>query len=230
MACNKPFLKQVKKSGILHFLPIPCGYCAACRRDKINMWSDRITFEADTIGKPSAFVTLTYEDSSLPLGGVSKEDVQNWLKRLRYYSGVKFKYYLASEYGEENKLNEALPNNQRWRPHYHVILLGFDIGKRSNRLALDKSWKFGFIQADYLIPARVRYTLKYVSKELKNKKLNDVDYINAGLEPLFHLSSKGIGRDWFFRPSRFDKVKSWLLRKWKASPFTALLSRFVTNY
>lgn len=192
MACNKPFLRKIVRPYI-SYVKTPCGYCAGCRRDKINMWSDRLSFEANTCEGRSSFITLTYNDNFLPVGGVQKVDVQNWLKRLRFFlpKDRRIKYFVSSEYGLEN-----------YRPHYHVILINFDCQDVNDNLALYRSWseykgqEIGFYTSDYLTPARIRYTLKYMSKELKGD-LQD-EYVKRGLNPLFHLMSKGIGREWFF--------------------------------
>lgn len=195
MACNKPFLRKITRPYV-HYVPTPCGYCAACRRDKVSMWSDRLEFEANTwkvngVSYPSGFVTLTYNDKHLPKDGVRLGDVQDWLKRFRYFLKRSFKYYVASEYGEDFN-----------RPHYHVCLIGFDPCFRQDFDALYKSWanykgeEIGFFTSDYLNSSRIRYTLKYMSKELVSNRKEE--YEKLGLNRLFHTMSKGIGRDYFF--------------------------------
>lgn len=228
MACNKPFLRRCKGfNGLIKYLPTPCGYCAACRRDKINMWSDRIRFAADTDSRPSTFFTLTYKDEKLPAAGVQLDDVQRFVKRLRYFTPHKFKYYIVSEYGDE-PVSGSVP----YRAHYHGCLIGFDPEK--DAMAFYKAWSdpetsdMGYSSCDYLNPTRIRYTLKYLAKEMTSS--NQEEYISHGLNPLFHVMSKGIGRDWFFRPFGFYPRTSWLLRFWKASPLAALLRRFIARF
>lgn len=175
---------------VWHLVPTPCGYCAGCRRDKITMWTDRISLEMTTTKLPSAFVTLTYNDEHLPKNhGVCYDDVQKFNKRLRYFLDRPFKYYLSSEYGEKD-----------FRPHYHMCLLGFDPRDHHDVQALHRAWckkgkQIGFYSLDFLNPARVRYVMKYVSKEMKGDMKDE--YEKRGLPPLFHTMSKGIGKDYF---------------------------------
>lgn len=188
MACPKPFQKLVyfPKMKMRVPIPIPCGYCSACRRDKITMWSDRLEFES--IGKPSTFLTLTYNDQNLPADkSVSLDDFQQFNDRLRHTKNLpKYKYFVTSEYGSEN-----------YRPHYHIILIGLNPLSWETTKAIDSAWQQkGFFDLAPLNSARIRYTLKYMSKELRGYKKNDYELL--GLKPLFHTMSKGIGKKFFF--------------------------------
>lgn len=57
------------------------------------------------------FVTLTYNDENLPADGVSKTEIQLFMKRLRSRVSKKIRYFAVGEYGERFK-----------RPHYHLVL------------------------------------------------------------------------------------------------------------
>lgn len=186
MACAKPFQRVLKYGDVRVVVPLPCGYCAACRRDKINMWSDRLAFEA--IGKPSSFLTLTYDDDHLPKDkSVHLEDWQEFHNRLRHRKGVPpYKYFVTSEYGELN-----------FRPHMHVCLIGIDWQDWNQYKAISECWDKGFFAVSTLNRTRIRYCLKYMHKELRGKLWND--YELRGLKPLFHTMSRGIGRDFFFK-------------------------------
>lgn len=199
MACNFPWLRLIRgtssRLGYDHFMPTPCNHCRGCIKDYIQAWSDRCTFEAQTQDRPSAFVTLTYNDDYLPVNKfVSHDDVTKFMKRFRYYLSKgdkqrKLRFYIASEYGLED-----------FRPHYHCQIFGFDPQNSFDMNALYLAWSskknpIGFFSADYLNPGRVRYCFKYVSKE-KNPDYYD-DILKRGLEPLFHTMSNGIGFDWF---------------------------------
>lgn len=223
MACNKPMLRYFPRGNdrfnTAVSIPIPCGRCAACRKDLVTMWSDRCTFEMMSQKSKSTFLTLTYNDDSLPKdGSVSPDDWNRFKDRLRKKLGFSVRYYMTSEYGSEN-----------YRPHYHAMLFGFDWQVKANYDALFAAWSvrgksLGFISCDYLNPSRVRYVLKYMEKEHNQTMLDDL--ASRGLAPLFHFMSKGIGRDWFFRSQRANKRTWWLLRKRQTAPFAALLSRF----
>lgn len=223
MACNTPFLRYfvrgTKDIPYAHSVPIPCGKCAACRKDLVTMWSDRCTFEMMYQPCRSTFLTLTYDDAHCPKNGsVSVDDWNKFKDRLRKNVGHSIKYYMSSEYG-----------SQTYRPHYHAMLFGFDWQVKENYDALFKSWSIrgvplGYISCDYLNPARVRYVLKYMEKENNADFLADLE--SRGLAPLFHFMSKGIGRKWFFRPCPGDKAPWWLLCKRKTSSFAQVLPRF----
>lgn len=195
MACSKPFIRVFpsKYFGQKIYIPLPCGHCAACRRDRINAWVDRLSFEA--LGKPSTFLTLTYDDEHLPPDkSVSYDDWKKFHDRLRHYKGVpKYKYFVTSEYGEVN-----------YRPHMHVCLIGFDWRKPHLYDSIFRAWNNkGFFSCSCLNPARIRYTLKYMHKELVGSYQND--YEKLGLKPLFHCMSKGIGRKFFFE--NIDEIR-----------------------
>lgn len=156
----------------------------------------------------SAFVTLTYSDENLPVvfGDtpiLDKKDVQDWLKRLRYFTGQRFRYFLCGEYG-----------SKFGRPHYHAIIFGWfpsDAfvhewrGKYAvyrSRL-LEKSWKWGFSTIGEVNPAVARYCSQYVIKK-------------AGSTGEFFLQSKmagGIGAPYFDKFwSDFARTNSAYLR------------------
>ena len=64
------------------------------------------------------FVTLTYDNNHVPISEhgfptLCKRDFQLFMKRLRFNTGVKIKYYVAGEYGSTNH-----------RPHYHAVIFG----------------------------------------------------------------------------------------------------------
>lgn len=101
MLCKKPFNN------------FPCGRCTPCLTSKRKEWTHRLLLEG-LQHEEKCFVTLTYNDKSVPQGGtLVKEDVQKFLKRLRTNTGKKIRYYAAGEYGGENQ-----------RPHYHLIIFG----------------------------------------------------------------------------------------------------------
>lgn len=193
MACAKPFIRKMRRNGLDLFVPLPCGYCASCRRDKIRMWSDRLAFES--IGKPSTFLTLTYNDESLPANkSVSLSDWQRFHDRLRHSVPQKYKYFVTSEYGAST-----------YRPHYHVCLINFDWRDWKQYSAIDHAWEGkGFFDCSSLNSSRIRYCLKYMHKELKGTMKNDYEML--GLNPLFHTMSKGIGKDFFLKNIDFIRT------------------------
>lgn len=99
---------------------VKCRKCEGCRFDNSREWAVKILHES-SCHKDNAFITLTYQDSKMPLyGGLDyKGDWTRFLKRLRKAVFKKYnkkiRFYVVGEYGEINL-----------RPHYHAIIFGFD--------------------------------------------------------------------------------------------------------
>lgn len=131
---NAATLKGAPLKGLFE---VPCGQCEQCKTQKVNEWSFRLLEEAkDTFrqGGFSIFDTLTYDDHHVPTVGKvlfqlgefsldvsqnitdmlcnSKRDVQLFFKRLRSLYDGPIRYYLVSEYGNDDRYTH--------RPHYHV--------------------------------------------------------------------------------------------------------------
>lgn len=106
MKCKKPLSIGVWQVG--------CGQCLPCRINKRRLWTHRLVIEGEQ-HQEKCFVTLTYSDQSLPVGGtLVPPDFKNFIKRLRRkVEPKKIRYYGVGEYGEENQ-----------RPHYHAIIFG----------------------------------------------------------------------------------------------------------
>lgn len=177
---------------------VPCGQCIGCKLDRSLEWATRISHEASLHSK-SSFVTLTYEDRHLPPNNsLRKKDVQDFMKRLRFFSDHPLRYYLCGEYGSESL-----------RPHYHICLFGEDFS--SDRVpykgppltqfrywtspSLTARWGFGHCIVADLTFETAAYTARYVTKKINGAKAPE----HYGLrEPEFSLMSRrpGIGDDW----------------------------------
>mgnify|MGYP000861102487 CR=1 FL=1 len=140
----------------------------------------------------SYFITLTYDDLLRnTYGNVDKKDCQDFLKRLRYYLDIKFKYYLVSEYGSKT-----------FRPHYHALLFFRDsIDKDTVTDAIQKAWKYGFIQIGKAESASIHYVTKYIIR-----KSIDIN----GLLPTFTLMSKrpAIGIDYINSKKGYHNINN----------------------
>lgn len=117
---------------------VPCGKCDLCIKRKQDDYFIRSYFEwFDCVNARCGsvwFVTLTYEDSILPVledGTLCFDSthIQKFLKRLRRYSKLDFKYLLVSEYGGEYG-----------RPHYHMLLFvdNYPFGENSRFWLLEQ--------------------------------------------------------------------------------------------
>lgn len=114
----------------------------------------------------SCFVTLTYAPENVPEHGtLKKRHVQLFMKRLRKYSGRRMRFFACGEYGE-----------QTGRPHYHVVLFGFDFEDKAfwtkrgaHRVwrseLLEKCWPLGHSEIGSLNAESVKYVAGYVTKK-----------------------------------------------------------------
>lgn len=154
----------------------PCGKCINCRARSRQEWVFRLRMEYQRCDF-GLFVTLTYDDESLPPGGVCKRDVQLFLKRLRkHFPSRSLRYYITSEYGDHGL-----------RPHYHGLM--FFKCQRTNDIydIIEQSWIFGFVQFGEIEEGSIVYCTKYCLKGSD---------IPPGMNDNFRLMSKmsgGIG-------------------------------------
>lgn len=109
----------------------PCGHCDDCRKKMQYSWAWRLTsdlqYYVQTKGYRVGFITLTYNDESLPrfpacYEGVagqpcfSKQHTERAIlyirkKMFEQYGATNILYFLASEYGKKTQ-----------RPHYHLLV------------------------------------------------------------------------------------------------------------
>ena len=163
---------------------IPCGKCLGCRLDHASMWATRIAVEAKN-WKKNCFVTLTYNGPNLPLTDtgletLQKKDIQDFLKRLRYYnkgneewehpiSGKKenpIRYFCCGEYGPKCG-----------RPHYHMAIFNYcpdDLkfykkNKHGDMIYTSKKlqdiWGNGFVTVEDLNFNSAAYIARYTLKK-----------------------------------------------------------------
>lgn len=93
-------------------ITMSCGQCYGCRLERSRQWAVRLLHEKQTSTK-SAFITLTYKNSSLPpRGSLQIQDWQRFAHRLRKRLGP-FRYFHCGEYGENTG-----------RAHLHLALFG----------------------------------------------------------------------------------------------------------
>lgn len=190
---------------------VPCGKCYECQESKRNGYEVRALYEylyTHSIGGVVYYFTLTYDNKHVPklpesdIMCGSKNDIQNFIKRLRKYSPCKLRYFITSEYGDNNL-----------RPHYHGLIY-FDSYLEFPLVhsLFKRSWSFGFMSFGenhgIVKDARVfNYVSKYVCKDIEisrffrsfdsplvsNYYSNTVKFRNKFTLPLFHLQSQNFG-------------------------------------
>lgn len=179
MPCSHKFIVKDKYGEIKYS---PCGQCLGCHAKKQRYLSHKIQGDVahhakNNIG--SSFVTLTVDDSCTD-HSVHKKHLQNFIKRLRYYSPVPFKHLSIGDYGENTQRN-----------HYHCLLIGFP-SSLSNKIR--NSWDFGFSTTDPINVNNINYVVRYISKFTQEYK-NLFD--SQGLESPFSIRSQDIGKLFF---------------------------------
>lgn len=170
MQCLHPIILPPSIANDGHIIEprkVPCGKCAVCLRRKGREWYVRLKSEYEWHDGNAYFVTLTYSDWCLPttksgIHTVCKQDVQKFFKRLRRaISPYKIRYFLISEYGEDNQ-----------RPHYHMILYGFPHHLYDIEKCILNAWSvknkhgyqllIGNIQVDKIVDNRLWYLANYM--------------------------------------------------------------------
>ena len=160
-------------------------------------WAFRLEQEARySVG--ADFVTLTYEDSQVPVmwsGGLGrysleKAHLQKFVKDLRYrqslYSDLPLRFYGVGEYGSKTR-----------RPHYHVMLFNLH---RSAFYEMHKCWTRGNIDTGQVTPESCAYVCKYmITRE------EELD----GVAKPFSLMSRRPGIGDAFRVRMFDFYRSY---------------------
>lgn len=168
-----------------YMIEIPCGNCIGCRLDHADMWATRIYMEATNWNK-NCFITMTYNQKNLeyneknPNKELIKKDVQDFLKRLRYYNTGSeewqnpkneriekpIRYFCCGEYGPTHG-----------RPHYHAAIFNYkpnDLkfykqNKNGDNLytskELNKIWGKGFVIIGELTQQSASYIARYVQKK-----------------------------------------------------------------
>lgn len=163
MKCVKP----VAVAGLF----VGCGQCMPCRFNRRRVWSHRIMLEAGE-HEHSCFLTLTYDDASLPeSGNLDPAHLRDFLKRLRAkVSPTRVRFFGVGEYGDESL-----------RPHYHVAIFGYpgcERGRTPGHLAgKDKvcceacgvyksAWGHGGVLVGTLTADSAQYVCGYVTKKM----------------------------------------------------------------
>lgn len=203
-------------------IEVPCGKCLGCRLEYSRQWAIRCVHET-MMHEQNCYLTLTYNDENLPgsyekvkvengkkkivvypPGSLVVEDVQKFLKRFRKHYG-EIRFFCCGEYGSQNN-----------RPHYHLLVFGFDFPDRelysrnngyplftSEKLA--KLWEFGFSTIGDATWRSAAYIARYIIK--KKYGLMAEDHYN-GLKPEFTTMSRNPGLGTSFLDKYFENIYS----------------------
>jgi hypothetical protein len=152
-----------------------CGRCLPCRINRMSMWEGRIILEllgTWKAGAQSSFVTLTYDDKSVPKtpDGVPTLRSEDW-RAFTHRIGAR--YFGCGEYGDRT-----------WRPHYHLLLFGMHPERITDLVA--RRWPHGFFDIKPAAVEHARYSVGYVAKKLTKPDLPALD----GRHPEFARMSR----------------------------------------
>lgn len=178
---------------------LPCGQCIGCRLDWAGDWAARCEKESK-LHQSNCFITLTYEDKTLPIGGstrstISKRDWQLFMKRLRKaYPTNEIRFFACGEYGSLNErahyhallFNHDFPDKRLWKPHPRSPLY--------LSASLQSLWGLGYTSIGAVTYQSASYVARYVLKKLTGTRS---DYEDRA-KPFVLMSRKpGIGSAWY---------------------------------
>ena len=180
---------------------LPCGHCELCQKARSRDWIIRIekafdAFKQNHRNTFSYFITWTYSDEFLPLSptsGMPTLDKQtfrhmfNTIKNTEEITSQDFQYYAVGEYGDLSA-----------RPHYHGIVFS------CKPIDWKHYWLYGNIQVGDVQPESIGYVTRYVDKKL-GSYIKKSDYELLGIEPIFSIMTKGLGKDFILE--RIEKYK-----------------------
>lgn len=232
MACYRPI--QVHEGGVkengkkiivfnskekaMDGFKIPCGKCIGCMQTRARDWAIRCKHEA-MYHSESAFITLTYNNENLPKdGSVDVSEFQRFMKRLRFETKKKIRFFHCGEYGKRLQ-----------RPHYHALIFGHNFPDRTlwkekpNRLyvskELERLWPYGFSTIGQVTDATAQYVARYTLKKVFGEQAKNhygekhPEYITMSRRP-------GIGKKWYdqFKNDIYEASKGWY--RWPGGALT----------
>lgn len=199
---NAPEIKDPRTK----YVPIGCGKCMECRKQRSRNWQVRLQEEL-RVNNTGKFINMTFSDKSIieleneilkerNINGYELDNaiatlaVRRFLERWRKKHTKSVKHWLVTELGQQ----------KTERLHIHGILFTNEtlntvreIWQYGNVNKLDKDWK-----DNYCTERTVNYIVKYINK---------TDEIHKYYNPIV-LTSKGIGKGYLNRPdSRNNRFK-----------------------
>lgn len=179
--------KLVSRTDDDNCVMVRCGKCKECLMTRAKEWAIRAELE-ERHSKVSYFLTLTYNDASVPPDGkLNKRDYQLFLKKLRQKDGDGIKYLGAGEYGGRTK-----------RPHYHFLLFHVQPteliawkmrGENMVYIApeYEKMWGKGYCKVGMVSAKSAAYVARYTNKKAGG---NGEEFITMSRRP-------GLAHQWY---------------------------------
>lgn len=186
---NRKYIPNKKNNGIAPtvkdkrtlYVPVGCGKCMECKKQKARSWSVRLQEEIKT-NKNGKFVTLTFSDEAIKkyskkintLEGYERENeiatiaIRRFLENWRYKHKKSVKHWLVTELGHEGTENI----------HLHGIIW------TDNTEEIERTWKKnGYVWiGEYVNEKTINYIVKYVNKpDEKHKEFNSKILTSSGI-------------------------------------------------
>jgi len=192
---------------------LPCSKCQGCRLQKSKQWALRSLHEFKSVGK-GVFLTLTYDEQHVPTNfSVDLHETQRFMRKVRkrlrreHGPGFKVSFLAIGEYGD-----------QMGRPHYHVLLFGFDFPDKTyyrttsqgDRVykseMLSELWPYGLHEIGDITYKSAAYCARYTLKKINGpmaddyyRRVSPIDGNTYNVRPEFMTCSTkpGLGSSWF---------------------------------
>ena len=186
---NRKYIKNKKNGGVIPAVndlrvldvPVGCGKCMECKKQKAREWSVRLQEEIRT-NKNGKFITFSYSDENLiklqsELKGINgylldnetaRLSVRRFLERWRKKYKKSIRHWIVTELGQTNTE----------RIHLHGI-----IWTDESKETIENIWKYGNIWiGDYVNERTINYIVKYISKtDIKHKEYKSKVFTSAGI-------------------------------------------------
>ena len=173
------------KDRRLFYIPVKCGCCIECRKEKQREWRVRLeeelrtnfgyfttlTISPDGIREIESITKLKWEENP---NEIATKAIRLFLERVRKDTGKSIKHWCVTELGEKKD-----------RIHLHGIIFG-----QKSAALIRKHWKYGFVFiGGYCNSRSVNYMTKYMLKvDIKHPEFKQIV-----------LASKGIGAGYLNR-------------------------------
>lgn len=209
---NGGIIPEIKDTRVL-MVPVGCGKCMECRKQKARAWSIRLQEEIRTHERNyKQFVTLTFSNESIKelageIKGLKGYELDNeiatlgtrrFLERWRKNYKISIKHWLVTELGHNGTENVHLHGILFLNQYKHWEgLKQMYLKQQINDI--EKIWKYGWVYiGDYVNEQTINYIGKYVTKvDLQHKEYN------AKI-----LTSPGIGNNYTNRlDAKLNKYK-----------------------
>jgi len=163
---NIPAVKDLRTTQV----PIGCGKCMECRKQKKREWQVRLHEEIKNNEIPAWFVTMTYREENLQkldndidkeLKGYNRDNeiarlsVRRFTERWRKKFGKTVRHWIVTELG----------TSKTERVHLHGIIWCKD------KLDIIERWQYGGVYiGEYVNEKTINYIIKYLNKSDKIHK------------------------------------------------------------